>query len=81
MMDGQGDFFSIWPAGNIAPGMEVPLPAARSSSLPSSAPKANSSLPTQTRQQGGMILLTYDNKDGQGQLTTVMRLSQLLVTA
>jgi hypothetical protein len=49
MMDGQDDFFSIRPAGSRAPGMEVPWPAARSSSLPSRAPKANSSLPTQTR--------------------------------
>jgi hypothetical protein len=46
--------------------MEMLWPVARSTSLPSRAPKANLSPPTWSRQRGETILLTYDNGDGQG---------------
>jgi hypothetical protein len=60
--------------------MEVPWPAARSSSLPFRAPKANSSPPMWTRQRDGTILLTYGNEDGRGKLTMVRRLGRTLAT-
>jgi hypothetical protein len=49
-----------------SPRWEVPWLAARSSSSPSMAPKANLSPLTQSRQRGETILLTYGNEDWRG---------------
>jgi hypothetical protein len=48
-----------------SPWLEAPWLAARSSSSPSRAPKANPFPPTQSRQRGEMILLTYGIDDGE----------------
>jgi hypothetical protein len=47
-------------------GWEAPWLAARSSSSPFTAPKANPSPSTRSRQRGETILLTYGNRDGRG---------------